>query len=259
MRFTHLASLALRLSDQQPFPTALIEKIVEMHGTHLRCARFMGFTLSSQGLKTLMGSEGLEKLAVSVPIEDIVSFYLFFCQRGFRLDARIIQYTFASALADTATLHTLVHVVEHRTHGKQTSLTTDRVRVLLEDVPSLARDLTAFLGQGPQELSDYTQSEKLSKSSILREDWAVRSVVWPERPFERRFWDGSEGQLMEMEMLDVRDPLPETLDEVGISEIDLDENGKPSRKKPSQVMVAWWHTMWVRRKIAKVFTEYVVD
>jgi len=62
-----------------------------------------------------------------------------FCQRGFRLDARIIQYTFASALAGTATLHTLVDVVEHGAHGKQTSLTTDRVRVLLEDVPSLAR------------------------------------------------------------------------------------------------------------------------
>ena len=100
----------------------------------------MGFTLGSQGLKTLMGCEGLEKLAVSVPVEDIVSFCrFFFCQRGFRLDARIIQYTFASALADTATLHTLVDVVEHGTHGKQTSLTTDRVRVLLEDVPSLAR------------------------------------------------------------------------------------------------------------------------
>ena len=62
-----------------------------------------------------------------------------FRERGFRLDARIIQYTFASVLAGTATLHTLVDVVEHGTHGKQTSLTTDRVRVLLEDVPSLAR------------------------------------------------------------------------------------------------------------------------
>ena len=138
-RFTHLASLALRLSDRQPFPTALIEKIVEIHGIHLRSARFMGFTLGSQGLETLMECDGLEKLAISVPVEDIVSFCRFFCQRGFRLDARIIQYTFASALAGTATLHTLVDVVEHGAHGKQTSLTTDRVRVLLEDVPSLAR------------------------------------------------------------------------------------------------------------------------
>lgn len=77
-RFTHLASLALRLSDRQPFPTALIEKIVEMHGIHLRSARFMGFTLGSQGLETLMECEGLEKLAVSVPVEDIVSFCRFF-------------------------------------------------------------------------------------------------------------------------------------------------------------------------------------
>jgi len=118
-RFTHLASLALRLSDRQPFPIHLVEKIVEMHGIHLRSIRFMGFTLGSQGLESLMECEGLEKLAVSVPAEDI--------------------YTFASALTATSTLHTLVDVVEHGTHGKQVSLTTDRVRVLLEDVPSLAR------------------------------------------------------------------------------------------------------------------------
>ncbi len=33
----------------------------------------MGFTLGSQGLESLMECEGLEKLAVSVPAEDIVS------------------------------------------------------------------------------------------------------------------------------------------------------------------------------------------
>jgi len=66
-----------------------------------------------------MECEGLEKLAVSVPAEDI--------------------YTFACALAGTDTLHTLIDVVEHGTHGKRVSLTTDRVRVLLEDVPTLAR------------------------------------------------------------------------------------------------------------------------
>jgi hypothetical protein len=72
-RFAHLASLALRLSDRQPFPDSLIEKIVEMHGVHLRSMRFMGFTLDSQGIESLMECEGLEKLAVSVPAEDIVS------------------------------------------------------------------------------------------------------------------------------------------------------------------------------------------
>jgi len=34
--------------------------------------------------------------------------------------------------------------------------------------------------------------------------------------FEHRFLDGSEGQLMEMEMLDIRSPIPETLDKDGM-------------------------------------------
>lgn len=72
-RFTHLASLALRLSDRQPFPIAHIEEIVEMHGAHLRSVRFMGFTLDPDDLESLMGCEGLEKLAVSVSAENIVS------------------------------------------------------------------------------------------------------------------------------------------------------------------------------------------
>lgn len=72
-RFTHLASLALRLSDRQSFPTALIDEIVEMHGAHLRSVRFMGITLDSQCLESLMECERLEKLAISVPVENIVS------------------------------------------------------------------------------------------------------------------------------------------------------------------------------------------
>jgi len=118
-RFTHLASLALRLSDRQTFPTALIDEIVEMHGAHLKSVRFMGFTLDSDGLESLMECERLEKLAISVPAENI--------------------YTFSPALAGTATLRTLIDMVEHGAHGKQMSLTTDRVRVLLEDVPSLTQ------------------------------------------------------------------------------------------------------------------------
>ena len=72
-RFTHLTSLALRLSDRQSFPTALIDEIVEMHGVHLRSVRFMGIRLDSQGLESLMECERLEKLAISVPVETIVS------------------------------------------------------------------------------------------------------------------------------------------------------------------------------------------
>jgi len=85
-RFTHLASLALRLSDQQLFPTALVEEIVQMHGTHLRSVRFIGFTLGSQTLARLMECEGLEKLAVSVPGDDIVS-PCRFCRRVFSSSA----------------------------------------------------------------------------------------------------------------------------------------------------------------------------
>ena len=90
-------------------------------------------------------------------------------------------------------------------------------------------DLATFLAQGPQVSSNYTQFEKLSKSSIPPEDWALRGMVWPGRLFERGFWDGGEGQLMEVEMLDARDPLPEALDEDGMWEDDLDVNDKPAR------------------------------
>ena len=54
---------------------------------------------------------------------------------------------------------------------------------------------------------------------------------------------------MEMEILYVRDPLPET----------LDEDGKISREKPSRATLAWRRTMWVRRKIAKVISEFYWD
>ena len=38
-------------------------------------------------------------------------------------------------------------------------------------------DLTIFLSQGPRVSSSYTQSEKLSRSSTLPEDWAMRGMV----------------------------------------------------------------------------------
>ena len=63
----------MRLSDLQSFPTSLIDEIVEMHGAQLRSVRFMGITLDSQGLESLMECERLEKLAISVPVETIVS------------------------------------------------------------------------------------------------------------------------------------------------------------------------------------------
>jgi len=56
--------------------------------------------------------------------------------------------------------------------------------------------LAAFFGRGLRVLSSYTQSEKLGKSSILPEDWAMRGMLWPGQLFERGFWDGGDGQLM---------------------------------------------------------------
>ena len=43
---------------------------------------------------------------------------------------------------------------------------------------------------------------------------------------------------MEMEMLDARNPLPETWDEDGMWEDDMDENDEPCREKPSRETVA---------------------
>ncbi|KAH9020018.1 hypothetical protein EDB85DRAFT_1872767 [Lactarius pseudohatsudake] len=124
-RSTRLASLALRLSGQQQFPTSLVNKIMEMHGPHLRAVRFMGFMVSLRGLESLMGCDRLEKLAISIPTDDIVSLPSF--------------YSFASVLAASTSLHTLIDVVNHGTYGKRTSLTTDRVKLLLEEVHSLTR------------------------------------------------------------------------------------------------------------------------
>ena len=49
-------------------------------------------------------------------------------------------------------------------------------------------ELAAFLGRGPRASSNYTQSEKLGKSSILLKDWAMCGMVWPGRLFEHGFW-----------------------------------------------------------------------
>ncbi|KAH8997952.1 hypothetical protein EDB92DRAFT_1792057 [Lactarius akahatsu] len=124
-RSTRLASLALRLSEQQQFPTSFVNKIMEMHGPHLRAVRFMGFMVSLRGLESLMGCDRLEKLAISIPTDDIVSLPSF--------------YSFASVLAASTSLHTLIDVVNHGTYGKRTPLTTDRVKLLLEEVHSLTR------------------------------------------------------------------------------------------------------------------------
>jgi len=84
-------------------------------------------------------------------------------------------------------------------------------------------------------------------------------MVWPGRPFERGFWDCSEGHLMEMEMLDVRDfPSDASVDD-GMWEDDVGEEDKPSREKPSRVMLAWQRTKWACTKITKVVLGFRWD
>jgi hypothetical protein len=67
------------------------------------------------------------------------------------------------------------------------------------------------------------QNNKPGKSSIL-EDWVIRGTAWPSRLFERGFWDGGEGQLMEMEILDARDTPLEALNEDGMWEDNVDNS-----------------------------------
>ncbi|KAI0267493.1 hypothetical protein BC834DRAFT_871545 [Gloeopeniophorella convolvens] len=117
-RFTHLASLALRLPEREPFPEPVIEDIMDMHGAHLRSLRFMGCIVDISSLEVIMESaERLERLAISVPADDI--------------------NTFSPVLSISSNLHTLIDVTEHGTHGPKSSLTTEPVQMLMDDVPSL--------------------------------------------------------------------------------------------------------------------------
>lgn len=51
----------------------------------------------------------------------------------------VLQCSFTSVLTASTSLHTLIDMVNHGTYGKRAPLTTDRVRPLLEAVPSLTR------------------------------------------------------------------------------------------------------------------------
>jgi len=121
---------------------------------------------------------------------------------------------FAFKMAQELTFSMLAHALRSTRDGPNsyvTILLTFLQTVLRkpEGLASLERaipwtDLAAFLSQGPRASSSRAQAEKLSQSSILLEDWAIRGMSWHGRLFERGFWDGNEDQLMEMEMLDAR-------------------------------------------------------
>jgi hypothetical protein len=64
---------------------------------------------------------------------------------------------------------------------------------------------------------------------------------------------------MEIEILDVRHPLPKMLNEDGMWEDDLNKHDKPSCEKPGQMMLAWRGTMWAYTKIAKLVSRFHWD
>ena len=107
-------------------------------------------------------------------------------------------------------------------------------------------DLAAFLTRAPHVSPTHLQSDKLDKRSVLLEDWALRGMAWVGRVFERGSWDGNEGRLMEMEMLDERDAPAESVD--GMWE---DDNDNDNSSRPTRATLAWRRTVWASIRIAK--------
>jgi protein SMG6 len=175
----------------------------------------------------------------------------------------------AFKMAQELTFTMLSHALRSKRDGPNSYVTTilTFLQTVLQHPEGLAMfertipwsDLAAFLGRGPRVSSNYTLSDKLSKSSILSEDWAIRGMLWPGRLFERGFWDCGEGHLMEMEMLDARDSPSEASADDGMWEDDVDDNDKPCREKPSRTTLAWRRTMWACTKIAKVVSGFRWD
>ncbi|KAI9455599.1 hypothetical protein BJY52DRAFT_638264 [Lactarius psammicola] len=115
-------------------------------------------------------------------------------------------------------------------------------------------DLAAFLTRAPHVPSNHLQNDKLDKNSVLLEDWAMRGMAWVGRVFERGCWEGNEGRLMEMEMLDARDASAESVD--GMWEDD-DDNDKASRA--TRATLAWRRTIWASTRIAKIVPGFEWD
>jgi protein SMG6 len=172
---------------------------------------------------------------------------------------------FAFKMAQELTFSMLAHALRSTRDGPNsyvTILLTFLQTVLRkpEGLASLERaipwtDLARFLSQGPRASSSWTQAEKLSQSSILLEDWAIRGMAWHGRLFERGFWDGKEDQLMEMEMLDARNSPAEAVDGDGMWE-DEEENEKP---KQSRATLAWRRALWAGMKIANKVSGFRWD
>jgi hypothetical protein len=180
--------------------------------------------------------------------------------------AASIEPPFAFKMAQELTFSMLAHALWSTRDGPNSYVT-----VLLTFLQSVLRnpeglaaleraipwtDLATFLSKMPRVFSKSVQSDKLGQHSILLEDWAIRGMAWHGRLFERGYWDGNDDQLMEMEMLDARNPQTEASDGDGMWEDDVDENEKP---KPSRATLAWRRTMWAGLRIASKVSGFRWD
>jgi protein SMG6 len=172
---------------------------------------------------------------------------------------------FAFKMAQELTFSMLAHALRSTRDGPNpyvTILLTFLQTVIRkpEGLASLERaipwtDLAAFLSQGPRAPSSWAQIEKLSQSSILLEDWAIRGMAWHGHLFERGFWDGNEEQLMEMEMLDARNSPAEAMDGDGMWEDDEESE----KSKPCRATLAWRRALWAGMKIANKVSGFRWD
>ena len=95
-------------------------------------------------------------------------------------------------------------------------------------------DLAVFLAKGRKYRRITPTPWSLERAESCPKTGAMRGVVWLGRLFERGFLGSGKGQPMEVEMLDVRNPLPESLDEKTLTKI---------TSPVSWAMVAWRYTI----------------
>ena len=87
----------------------------------------------------------------------------------------------------------------------------------------------------------------------------MHAIVWPGRLFEPRILDRGEGQLVEVEMLDVRNPLLESSDEDGMWKMTLTKITITTRKTLTRQHWYGGGAIWACTKIAKVIPRFHLD
>ena len=99
-------------------------------------------------------------------------------------------------------------------------------------------DLATFLSQGPRASSSQAQVEKLNQSSILLEDWVIHRMLWHGHLFKRGSWDSKEDQLVEVEILDMRNSPAEAMNGDSMWK----EKARQAYEKEECRKIGWW---WV--------------